>query len=122
LSVKHRTGLTDAIARDLGILTLSQGASPATPRFLARVEYGESGPVVRLTFWKYGHEGVVIETRRGEGTAIVTMLTTASPARDTRPLLTPGQPELRSYRMRYWHKGDPTGEWTPWKQLAVGPG
>jgi len=118
---KLRPGFTEATARDLGIFTPAT-TTPALPRFLLRVESGpDGGPVVVLTFFKYGREGVTIETRIGDGPSVTFSPIVTTPTRDTRPLLTPGQPELRSYRMRFWHKGHPTGDWTPWRQIAVGP-
>ncbi len=35
--------------------------------------------------------------------------------------LVPSQPEMREYRMRFWDKGEPNGEWTLWREIAVAP-
>ena len=45
---------------------------------------------------------------------------TESPYVDARPLLVAGQPETREYRMRFWDKGTPNGEWTDVAKETVG--
>jgi hypothetical protein len=32
-----------------------------------------------------------------------------------------GQAEVREYRLRYWDKGSPNGDWTPWRTIALAP-
>ena len=69
--------------------------TPAQPRFLLRLESGPAcGPVVVLTLFKYGREGVTIETRIGDGPLTTFSPIVTTPTRDTRPLLTPGQPGM----------------------------
>ena len=120
--LKLRHGFTKAIARDLGIFTLATPA-PALPRFLLRVESGpDGGPVVVITFFKYGRKAVTIETRTGDGPTTTFCPIIATPYCDPRPLLTPNQPERRSYRLRFFQDDAPIGDWTPWRQIVVGPG
>ena len=40
---------------------------------------------------------------------------------DERPLLVPGTPEVREYRMRFWDKGTPNGDWTDVVKVTVSP-
>jgi hypothetical protein len=40
---------------------------------------------------------------------------------DERPLLVAGQPEVREYRMRFWDKGTPNGDWTDVVKVTVSP-
>ena len=35
--------------------------------------------------------------------------------------LVAGQPEVREYRMRFWDKGTPNGDWTPVQKQTVSP-
>ena len=112
---------TDAIGTDLGITGSGTGPERPVPRFQLQVTRGPAGPAVQLTFFKYGHEAVYVESRRAGGAAEQLCLGVVSPCADERPLLVPGQPEVREYRMRYWDKGDANGEWTDWRQTAVAP-
>ena len=36
-------------------------------------------------------------------------------------LTLPGTPEVRQYRLRYWDKGTPNGDWTEVATITVGP-
>ena len=60
------------------------------------------------------HEAVFVESRRGGPSAPWEFLgiDSESPYEDARPLLVAGQPEIREYRMRFWDKGTPNGDWT----------
>ncbi|WP_461784857.1 hypothetical protein [Prosthecobacter sp.] len=40
---------------------------------------------------------------------------------DERPLLQAGTPEFREYRMRFWDKGPPNGDWTDVVKVTVSP-
>ena len=40
---------------------------------------------------------------------------------DERPLLAAGTPEVREYRMRFWDKGTPNGDWTDVVKVTVSP-
>ena len=40
---------------------------------------------------------------------------------DERPLLQAGTPEVREYRMRFWDKGPPNGDWTDVVKVTVSP-
>jgi len=70
---------------------------------------------VKLTFYKYNHMGVYIEGRRGTGAWEFLAIDTES------PLLVAGAPEVREYRMRFWDKGTPNGDWTDVVKVTVSP-
>jgi hypothetical protein len=78
---------------------------------------------VRVRFFKYGHQGVQAQCRRGAPDAPWedVGVTTASPWLDKRPLLVAGQPEVREYRLRFWDKGEGNGEWTDVSKITVSP-
>lgn len=44
-----------------------------------------------------------------------------SPYLDERPLLVAGTPEVRKYRLRYWDKGTPNGDWSAVLNITVAP-
>jgi hypothetical protein len=119
--MKLAAGYNDTIGTDLRIVG-SEGTEKATPKFSATLEQGAACQCVRLSFFKYGHMGVYIETRRG-GSQVWEMLTvdTESPYLDERALLVAGQPEVREYRMRFWDKGTPNGDWTDVARVTVSP-
>lgn len=118
--MKLSGAMTEAIATDLGIIGAEETAK-ATPKFSAEAEQGAGCQCVRLRFAKYGHMGVYIESRRGTGAFEFLAIDTESPYEDERPLLVDGQPEVREYRMRFWDKGTPNGDWTDVVKVTVSP-
>lgn len=46
---------------------------------------------------------------------------TDNPYLDERPLLVAGGPKVREYRLRWWGKGTPNGEWTGIGKVTVAP-
>jgi hypothetical protein len=120
--MKNDAGMTDAIAQDLQLIGPEDTTVIPTPKFLLQLEQGAASQKVNMTFYKYGHMGVYIESRRGTGGAWEFLgIDTESPYTDERPLLTAGQPEVREYRMRYWDKGTPNGDWTDVQKVTVSP-
>jgi hypothetical protein len=71
----------------------------ALPKFSAELLQGAGCQCVKLTFAKYGHMGVYIESRRGTGAWEFLAIDTESPYMDERPLLQAGTPSIanRSY-------------------------
>lgn len=118
--MKLASTMTEAIATDLGIIGAEESEKP-TPKFSAEPEQGASCQCVRLRFAKYGHMGVYIESRRGTGTWEFLAIDTESPYEDERALLVAGQPEVREYRLRFWDKGTPNGDWTDVVKVTVSP-
>jgi hypothetical protein len=119
-SMKLSSGYTEAIGTDLGIVG-SEATEKPLPKFSAETEQGAGCQCVHLRFAKYGHMGVYIESRRGAGTWEFLAIDTESPYEDERPLLVAGQPEVREYRMRFWDKGTPNGDWTDVVRVTVSP-
>ncbi len=111
--MKLSANYTEAIGTDLGVVGSEETSRP-TPKFSATPEQGDGCQCVKLGFYKYGHMGVYLESRRGTGAWEFLAIDTESPYDDERPLLVPGQPEVREYRMRFWDKGTPNGDWTEW--------
>ena len=120
--MKLSPACTEAVATDMGI-TGPEDTGKALPKFLAELLQGTGCQSVKLGFFKYGHQGVYIESRRGAPDAPFAFLAidTESPYMDERPLLVAGQPEVREYRMRFWDKGTPNGDWTDVMKVTVSP-
>ncbi|MCX6900481.1 MAG: hypothetical protein NT105_17515 [Verrucomicrobia bacterium] len=118
--IKASPGYTDTIGLDLGIV----GADPAVgtvPEVTAEVQAGDTCQNVALAFVKHGHTGVYVESKRGNGPWEFLATDTFSPYLDTRTLLVAGTPEVRQYRLRYWDKGEPVGEWSDIVTVTVAP-
>jgi hypothetical protein len=120
--MKTSANFTEAIGTDLGAIGSEDTASKPCPKFDTKLERGVDCECVKLVFFKYGHMGVHIEGRRGANAAWEFLaIDTESPYEDMRPLLVAGQPEVREYRMRFWDKGTPNGEWTDVVKVTVSP-
>ena len=111
---------TEAIGTDLGLVGAAETEKPL-PKFSANPEQGAANEIVRLVFSKYTHMGVYIESRRGTGAWEFLAIDTESPYLDERALAAAGQPEVREYRMRFWDKGTPNGDWTDVAKVTVSP-
>lgn len=120
--IKNNPGYTEAIGQDLRVIGPEDTTVIPVPKFLSQLLQGSGSQTVNLTFYKYGHMGVYIESKRGAAGAWEFLaIDTESPYTDERPLLTAGQPEVREYRMRYWDKGTPNGDWTDVQKVTVSP-
>jgi hypothetical protein len=119
--MKNDAGYSAIVGETLGIIGPEDTASHATPKFSATPQQGSGTGAVKITFFKYGHMGVYIESRRGTGAWEFLAIDTESPYVDERPLLVAGQPEQREYRMRFWDKGTPNGDWTDVQKVTVSP-
>jgi len=119
--IKTSAGYTETIGTDLGVVG-SEEVERETPKFSVSLEQGTGCQCVKLGFFKYGHMGVYIESRRGaSGLWELLAIDTESPYLDERPLLVAGTPEVREYRMRFWDKGTPNGPWTTVASVTVSP-
>lgn len=117
--IKLDAAYTEAMGQDLGIV--GQEATGKPLKFTATAVQGPTSQCAKLTFYKYTHSGVYIESKRGTGDWAFLGIDTESPYLDERPLAVPGTPEVRSYRMRFWDKGTPNGDWTDVATVAVAP-
>jgi hypothetical protein len=119
--IKKASGYTETIGADLNIIGPPE-TEKSEPKFLPELVQGATGQTVKLTFYKYTHMGVYIESRRGPGGAWEFLgIDTESPYVDERPLLAATTPEVREYRMRFWDKGTPNGDWTAVSKVTVSP-
>ncbi len=121
--LKENNAYTEAIGLDLGIVASEDTTQHPVPGLRILVEQGGGCQCVRCDFTKFGHEGILLECRRGGPNAPFETLgiDTASPYQDERPLLVAGQPEIREYRARFWDKGTPNGDWTDVIKVTVSP-
>ncbi len=119
--IKRSEGYTDVIGRRLSILTITDASEHEVPTFKARVKHGAENQIVAFRFSKHGHAGIYAESRRGGGDWEKLGIHLGSVFEDKRPLLVPGQPELREYRIRFFDDSSATGEWSAVVTLLVGP-
>ena len=120
--LKHTSGYERSLGLKLGIEAnlFPQAESPA-PTFKIQRVMGGPQPVVEGRFRRFGHTAVWLETQNEEGAwaPLGAGIFPGSLFRDERPLRTPGVPEYRRYRMRFWDE-KPTGEWSPTVTVLVG--
>ncbi len=117
---KLASGYTEAIGTDLGVVGAAETPKDV-PKLRVEVSQGLTGQIATLKFFKYTHQGVSIESQRGAGGYEFLAIDTESPYVDDRPLAVAGQPEMRSYRMRFWDKGTPNGPWTDPVTVTLAP-
>jgi hypothetical protein len=123
--IKNSTGYNETIGQELGIIAPEATPVPGdeAPAPVAKFEIvqGTLNEAVKIAFVKNGHMGVYIESQRGTGAMEFLAIDTEVPYLDDRLLLVAGVPEVRKYRMRFWDKGNPTGDWSDTATLTVGP-
>ena len=119
--IKMSSAYTESIGRDLGIIGSSTGADTNPPEFSLTVEPGSANQLAKVAYMKHGHEGVHIESRRGAGAWELVGVSTSKAWRDKRPLLEPGKPEQRDYRLRWWDKDEPNGDYSGHQSISVAP-
>lgn len=104
-------GISSPQAQQSGAATLLGQVAPKAKT--ACLPSGE----VRIEFVRGDSDGVVVESRRGGETEWKHLAVDRfSPYVDTRPPLSPGQPERREYRLRYLDEDEPVG---PYSDLIV---
>lgn len=118
--IKTRRTCTEAVGADLGINIKPSQAEHAAPELKLSVKPGPDGQLVEIRYIKWGHIGLSLECRRADGDWEHVAISTLSPYRDNRPLLIPGQPEVREYRARFWDAGSAKGDWSAVTRVTVG--
>ncbi len=118
--IKASPAYTPAMGQDLQIIGQADSAVHLTPDFTAKVEDAVGGQQVRIKFTKYGHDGVYIQSSRNGGAWNFLAIDTVSPYLDNAPLLVANTPETREYRMSFWDKGAPDGDWTAVQKVTAG--
>lgn len=119
--IKRQPGYTDVIGYQLGIIGEEITEEHPVPEFTLIQERGEGCQCVKIRFYKYGHKGVVVFSRRAGGAWEMLGIDLASPYMDERPLLVAGQPELREYRLQYYDNDGANGEFSPVQTTTVNP-
>jgi len=117
--IKRSPGYTDVIGQDLGILGDEDTGSQTSPTFTTKVEQGEGCQCVRMRITRYGHYATAVYSRRGGGDFELLAIAGKATYMDERPLLAPGQPEVREYKMRFWDSGAENGDWSDVKSITV---
>lgn len=118
--LKNRQTYTEGIGSQLGITITASQVAHDVPELKLRTVSGPAGMQVLIRYQKWGHYGLWLESRRGAGDWEPFPVNTRVPFRDDQPLLTPGHPEVREYRARYWDGGTPNGEWSAVARITVG--
>ena len=123
-SIKSAPAYTEAIGLQLGIVGQEDSAAHPVPEFTIKSERG--GPAgscecEKVTFKKYGRQGVVVYSRRAGGAWEMLGVDLNSPYVDERPLLVPGTPEVREYRLQYYDDSQPAGDFTEVQSITVSP-
>ena len=110
--LKRSPGYTDAIGKDMGLVTAAPQAPEGEPKPSFRGT-ALPGSEVRLDWVKGAFSGVIIQGKRQGDTDWVPLgRDSFSPFEDRRPPVTAGAPETRQYRMRYLKKDDEVGGWS----------
>ena len=109
--IKNKAAYNEGIGADLGILTTT-GAADNSPPVISVTDNHASHVV--MTWSKQGWTGVKVQGRKqGESTWQDLGQDLYSPFIDTRPLTTPGTPEIREYRMCHLDGDEPLLNWSP---------
>lgn len=119
-TIKVVKGYTEDIGRRLDILPKKDTREHATPTFKIKVLPASPNQKVAIRSSKHGHSGAFIESRRGGGDWEKLAISMTHLHEDKRPLLVPGQPEVREYRLRFWDNDKPNGDWTDVAAVTVG--
>ncbi len=123
--IKGKPTYTEPMGLDMGIVGSEVPTPPpgsgGVPRITVTAVQGEDSQFLRIKFYKDKHEGIYAEVRRGGGDWEALPVSTASPLIDDRPLLVPGQAEVREVRARFWDKGQPNGDWCDVAKVTISP-
>jgi hypothetical protein len=118
--IKNSLGFNDYVGNELGVIAVPDTTEHPWPDFSLSFEHGPNVQRVCISFTKYGHDGVWLESRVNNGEWLALGADNAKPHYDTRPLIDPALPEVREYRLRWWDKGEPNGEFSPVQKIIVG--
>ena len=118
--IKNSPGYNGYIGNELGIISTPDTTDHPWPEFSLGFEHGPEVHRVSISFTKYGHDGVWIEGRINNGEWLSLGADNSKPHYDTRPLIDPNLPEVREYRLRWWDKGEPNGEFSPVQKIVAG--
>lgn len=119
--IKLSNGYNEVIGRDLGVIGSQDVTTHVVPEYTAVSDRGQTIERAKITFTKYGHDGVAIESRVNGGMWIEIGIAMVKPWYDERELETPNTAEVREYRLRWWDKGFAHDDYTPVQRVTVGP-
>ncbi len=118
--IKASLSYNDAIGQDLGIIGTPDTSSHLVPDFTLTAELGVGISRARIDYNKYGHDGIWIESRINAGEWGFLAIHTIKPYFDERPLAAGNLHETREYRLRWWDKSLPQGEWSAVQKVVLG--
>lgn len=118
--IKASANYNGAIGQNLGVIAILNTVDHPVPEFNVTVEMGAAGPRVRIDFKKYGHDGIWIENRTNGSDWAFLAIDTVKPYFDERPLAAGNNHETREYRLRWWDKSEPHGEWSVMQKAVLG--
>jgi len=118
--IKASPNYNEAVDHNLGIIAVSNNVDHPVPEFTITVELGAAGSRVRIDFKKYGHDGIWIESRTNGSDWAFLAIDTVKPYLDERPLAPGNSHETREYRLRWWDKSEPHGEWSVMQKAVLG--
>jgi len=118
--IKAGANYNEAIGHNLGVIAVANNVDHPVPEFTVTVELGATGSRARIDFKKYGHDGIWIESRINGGDWTFLAIDTVKPYLDERPLAPGNSHETREYRLRWWDKSAPHGEWSTVQQAVLG--
>lgn len=123
--IKGAPGYTEGIGLLLGVVGAEIPPPPPgsnqPPRISLSINQTPAMQDVLVKFFKDGHEGIWLESRRGAGAWEFLSISTKSPYTDSRALMNPAQAEVREYRAMFWDSGQPNGEWCDVAKVTVSP-
>lgn len=119
-TIKVVNGYTEGIGRMLDILPKHDTSEHDRPTFQIKVLPGTTNQKVAIRSSKHGHYATLVQCRRGGDDWQDFKISVQHLCEDDRPLLQPGVPELREYRLRFWDDGKANGEWTDVAKVTVG--
>lgn len=118
--IKASGNYNEAIGKNLGVIAISNSVDHPVPEFTVASEMGATGPRVRIDFKKYGHDGIWIESRINGGDWAFLAIDTVKPYFDERAFAEGNTHETREYRLRWWDKSKPHGEWSVTQKVVLG--
>lgn len=89
------------------------------PTFDLAALRGPNHVIIQIMFKKYQHTAVAIDCKINGGEWEFLAINNKKPHLDDRPLRTPGVPEIREYRLRFWDKGVAHGDWSPSQSISI---
>lgn len=120
--IKAQPGCTESIRSSLGLKTRPDDRQHLAPQIDLSLTRAEASEIVIVRGKRWGHLGLLVEGRRGGGDWEEVGILGSRQFRDERPLLVPGQPEVRDYRARFWDGSeDLSGDWSPVATITVSP-